>query len=55
LRAASRYRELFAARGVSLAQLRLSTDVNDFFRQHPSAALELALLTEAALDDASNA
>ncbi|HEY0407001.1 MAG TPA: CHC2 zinc finger domain-containing protein [Pyrinomonadaceae bacterium] len=55
LRAASRYRELFAARGVSLAQLKLPTDVNDFFRQHPSAALELALLTEAALDDASNA
>ncbi|MDX6693759.1 MAG: primase [Blastocatellia bacterium] len=54
-RAATRYRELFAARGVSLAQLKLPSDVNDFFRHHPSAALELALLTEAALDEALNA
>jgi DNA primase len=51
-RAATRYRELFAARGVQLAQLRLPTDVNDFFRHHSSAALEFDLLTEAALDDA---
>ncbi|HEX8494494.1 MAG TPA: CHC2 zinc finger domain-containing protein [Pyrinomonadaceae bacterium] len=50
-RATLRYRELFAARGVRLAQLSLPTDVNDFFRQHPSAALEFALLTEAALDE----
>jgi DNA primase len=54
VRAATRYRELFAARGVSLAQLKLPFDVNDFFRHHPSAALELALLTEAALDEAAN-
>jgi DNA primase len=50
-RATTRYQELFAARGVSLSQLRLPTDVNDFFRQHPSAALEFELLTEAALEE----
>lgn len=54
-RAVTRYRELFAVRGVQLAQLRLPVDVNDFFRHDSSAALEFALLTEAALDDALNA
>ncbi len=49
-RATMRYQELFAARGMPFAQLRLSTDVNDFFRHHPSAALEFSLLTEAALE-----
>ncbi|MBD0327189.1 MAG: toprim domain-containing protein [Pyrinomonadaceae bacterium] len=48
-RATQRYQELFAARGISLAQLKLSTDVNDFFRRRPSAALEFDLMTEAAL------
>ena len=51
LRAAARYRELFTARGRSLASLNLPADVNDFFRQHPAAALELDLLTETALDE----
>jgi DNA primase len=49
-RATLRYQELFAARGMPLAQLKLSTDVNDFFRRRPSAALEFELMTEAALD-----
>jgi DNA primase len=53
-RATQRYQELFAARGVQLAQLRLPTDVNDFFRQHRSAALEFDLLTDAALDETMN-
>ena len=48
IRAATRYREMFMARGIQLAQLRLASDVNDFFRQAPTAALEFALLTEAA-------
>lgn len=54
MRASARYQELFAARGVQLAQLKLPTDVNDFFRQHSSAALEFDLLTEAALDQTLN-
>jgi DNA primase len=49
-RAAARYRELFAARSMSLAVVELPSDVNDFFRQHPAAALELELLTETALE-----
>lgn len=49
-RAATRYSEMFAARGISLAQLNLPSDVNDFFQQHASAALEFALLTEAAIE-----
>ncbi len=54
IRATERYRELFAARGVSLAQLHLPMDVNDFFRHHPSAALEFNLLTDAALEETMN-
>ena len=50
-RATSRYQEMFRARGIQLARLRLPLDVNDFFRQHPSAALEFALMTEAALEE----
>ncbi|HYE66332.1 MAG TPA: toprim domain-containing protein [Pyrinomonadaceae bacterium] len=50
-RAAARYQETFAARGIQLARLRLPSDVNDFFRHRPSAALEFALLTEAALEE----
>jgi DNA primase len=49
-RAAERYEELFAARGLALARLTLPADVNDFFRHHPAAALEFALLTEAAVE-----
>ena len=49
-RAAARYRELFAARGLSLASVELTSDVNDFFRQSPIAGLELDLLTERALE-----
>jgi DNA primase len=49
-RAAARYRELFAARGLALAALNLPADVNDFFRQHPAAALELELMTETATE-----
>ncbi|HVF88024.1 MAG TPA: hypothetical protein VM866_10560, partial [Pyrinomonadaceae bacterium] len=50
-RAAARYEELFAARGgAPLARVELSSDVNDFFRHRPTAAIELALLTEAALE-----
>ena len=49
-RAALHYREMFAERGLRLARLNLPSDVNDFFRHHPSAALEFALLTEAAIE-----
>ncbi|HEV2915539.1 MAG TPA: toprim domain-containing protein [Pyrinomonadaceae bacterium] len=49
-RATARYQEMFRARGIGLARLELPTDVNDFFRQRPSAALEFALMTEAALE-----
>jgi DNA primase catalytic core len=49
-RAAARYAEMFARRRMSFAAVELPSDVNDFFRQHPSAALELTLLTEAALE-----
>jgi DNA primase len=51
LRATLRYQEMFRARGIQLASLELSSDVNDFFRNHPSAALEFALMTEAALEE----
>ncbi|HZG54122.1 MAG TPA: toprim domain-containing protein, partial [Pyrinomonadaceae bacterium] len=50
-RAACRYEELFAARGLALARVTLpAADVNDFFRDQPAAALEFALLTESALE-----
>ncbi|HEY0101730.1 MAG TPA: CHC2 zinc finger domain-containing protein [Pyrinomonadaceae bacterium] len=49
-RAACRYEELFASRGLALARITLPADVNDFFRHHTAAALEFALLTEAALE-----
>jgi DNA primase len=51
LRATLRYREMFRARGIELASLELPSDVNDFFRNRPSAALEFALMTEAALEE----
>jgi DNA primase len=50
LRAAARYREMFAARGMRLAQLDLPSDVNEFFQHKPAAALEFTLLTEAAIE-----
>ncbi|HEY9405737.1 MAG TPA: toprim domain-containing protein, partial [Pyrinomonadaceae bacterium] len=50
-RAAERYGELFASRGLALARITLPSDVNDFFRQHRAAALEFALLTEAAIEE----
>ena len=50
-RAAARYRELFAARSLRLAVVNLPSDVNDFFRQHTAAALELELLTETAVEE----
>jgi DNA primase len=49
-RAAAEYADLFAGRGLQLACIKLPTDVNDFFRQHPAAAVELQLMTEAALE-----
>jgi DNA primase len=50
-RAACRYEELFASRSLALARVTLpAADVNDFFRHHPTAALEFALLTENALE-----
>jgi DNA primase len=52
-RASARYRELFAARGLRLASVRLPSDVNDFFRHNPAAALELQLMTETALENSS--
>jgi len=50
-RAAARYRELFQSRGLALAVIELSSDINDLFRHHPAAALELELLTERALEE----
>lgn len=50
LRAAARYREMFAMRGVRLSQLDLPSDVNDFFQHRPAAALEFTLMTEAAIE-----
>ena len=49
-RAAARYRELFRARGLGLAAIELPSDINDLFRHHPAAALELELLTEKAFE-----
>jgi hypothetical protein len=34
---------------MKLARLALPSDVNEFFRHHPAAAVEFSLLTEAAL------
>ena len=49
-RAAARYQEMFAERGIELAQLRLPSDVNDFFQHRPAAALEFALITESMIE-----
>jgi DNA primase len=51
-RAASRYEALFAGRNARLASVSLPSDVNDFFRNNRAAALELQLLTEAAIETA---
>ena len=53
-RASARYREMFAARGMRLAQLKLPSDVNDFFNHKAAAALEFSLLTEAAVEEKQN-
>jgi DNA primase len=50
MRAAARYHEMFAARGVRLARLALPTDVSDFFQRTPAAALAFTLLTEAVME-----
>jgi DNA primase len=50
-RAAENYREMFAGRGLRLACLKLPSDVNDFFRHHPAAALEFAFMTEEAMEE----
>lgn len=49
-RATKRYAEMFAKRGMRLTNVELKSDINDFFRANRSAALELALMTEAALE-----
>jgi len=49
-RATRRYADMFQGRGMNLATLDLTSDVNDFFRARSSAALELELLTDAALE-----
>jgi DNA primase len=49
-RASARYREMFAARGMHLPQLKLPTDVNDFFNHKASAALEFELMAEGAIE-----
>ena len=54
-RASVRYREMFAARGMRIAELNLPSDVNDFFQHKPAAALEFELLTEAALEETAGA
>jgi DNA primase len=46
----ARYQEMFAERGIKLSQLKLPSDVNDFFQHRPAAALEFALLTEDAIE-----
>ena len=50
-RAAARYRRMFAARGLELFVLPVPSDVNDFFRARPTAALEWQLLSEAVLEN----
>jgi hypothetical protein len=42
---------MFSRRQMRLASVELPSDINDFFRHHPAAPLELSLLTEAALED----
>jgi DNA primase len=46
--AAKRYQALFAARGQQFARIRLPLDINDYFKARPTAAIELALIAEAA-------
>jgi len=48
--AASRYQALFATRGQHLARIRLPLDINDYFKAHSTAAIELALIAEAAIE-----
>lgn len=46
-----RYAEMFAERGMQLASVSLTSDVNDFFRTNAAAALELTLLAETAQEE----
>lgn len=48
--AAAKYRQIFETNHLRAAQVTLPTDINDFFRNNSSAALEMALLTESALE-----
>lgn len=48
--AAAKYQQLFATNHLHAAQVILPTDVNDFFKTRPSAALEITLLAESALE-----
>lgn len=52
--AALRYAEIFHARQLHSARVTLPTDVNDFFMNNSSAALELTLLAESALERSSS-
>jgi DNA primase len=51
----ARYQELFAQRRLTLARVRLNTDVNEYFSTNPAAGLELELMTETALEDPGEA
>ena len=48
--AAKRYQALFAARGQQLARVRLPLDINDYFKANSTAAVELALMSESAIE-----
>jgi DNA primase len=53
--ASTRYEEMFRRRGLPLVRLRLPADINDFFRDNPTAALEVSLLTEGAIEASAGA
>lgn len=44
--AALRYKEMFEERGLKLTNIVLPSDVNDFFRGNPSAAIEFQMITD---------
>ncbi|MEJ7616886.1 MAG: toprim domain-containing protein [Pyrinomonadaceae bacterium] len=52
--AAVRYAEIFQARQLHAARVTLPTDVNDFFQHNSSAALEMTLMAESALERSFN-
>ncbi|MEJ7710316.1 MAG: toprim domain-containing protein [Pyrinomonadaceae bacterium] len=47
--AAAKYQEVFAANHLHACQIKLPTDVNDFFKNNRTAALEVSLMAESAL------